>query len=105
MVPLLSTVPYGTGHPVEQFGSAILIIFPPGSQPPLAGQYEKQKSLPLCENGSPASKVSVCYQHYSHPITTTEHHTSYQEENYLRQNQDNILKTKNGLSQKEAPSR
>lgn len=101
-VPLLSTMSYGMGYPVEQSGSAILVIFPPGSQLPLAEQYEKQKFLPLCENGSPASKVSVYYQHYCHPISTTEDHTSYQEENYLRQNQNNILKTKNGHSQKEA---
>ena len=78
------TVSLGIAYSFGQFGSAVLLLFPPSSlsilSPLLAGQQEKLKYPCLCSTAK-QQLVSVYYQHYSYPKSKTQHHTSYQEEN------------------------
>lgn len=66
--------------PFDQFASAVLVLYPlrswytPSFQ--LASQQEKLKSPELSKHCPEKTRTSACYQHYPHPESKTQHHTS-----------------------------
>lgn len=65
---LLSTMPYGMGHPYGQSGSAVLSVFPPdylwSSSPYWQGSTSSRKVLGSLQHCSATTITSVCCHHY-----------------------------------------
>jgi len=82
LVYMFSMTSHGTEHPFGQLGSAVLAVSPPRllcTPSLLLGRavWEAEKPLTESKHYLATTKPSVCYQHYSHPKSKTQHCISY----------------------------